>query len=123
MPGSALDEQYQLYLEERKALIAAQRETASSFDKAILSLASGAFGVSVVFLKDIVPQPLADTKWLLGSSWAAFATSLVTILVGFLASQHACTCQIDVAYRRLVQESNDKTRNRWSLVAHVCNWS
>jgi len=84
-------------LEERRVLIAAQRETAASFDKAILTVASGAFTVSLLFLKDVVPNPLPNTLWSLSWSWVLFALSLVTILVGFLSSQLVVTRQIDYA--------------------------
>src|SRR5437764_475504 len=77
---------YELYLEDRKLLIAAQRETAASFDKTLLTLASGAFAGSLVILKDLVPKPFANTLWLLGWSWGLFTLSLVTILIGFMAS-------------------------------------
>ena len=60
-PALASDKEYELYLEERRVLVAAQRETAASFDKAILTLASGAFAISFVFVKDIVPKPFPNT--------------------------------------------------------------
>jgi hypothetical protein len=120
-PANATEKEYELYLEERRVLVAAQRETAASFDKAILTLASGAFGVSIVFLKDIVPKPLPNTLSLLGWSWMFFAASLATILIGFLSSQSACTRQIDVCEGELLR--NEKAKNRWATVTYVCNWA
>lgn len=48
------DFEYQVYLDERKALIDAEREGARLFDKAILTLTAGAFGLSLAFIKQIV---------------------------------------------------------------------
>lgn len=39
------DLKYKVYLEERKSLIDAEREGSRLFDKAILTLAAGAFGL------------------------------------------------------------------------------
>ena len=121
MPANATDKMYELYLEERRVLVEAQRETASSFDKAILTLASGAFAVSLVLLKDVVPDPFANTLWLLGWSWVLFALSLVTILIGFLASQSACARQIDLCEGELLKDQ--KGKNGWATVAYFCNWA
>ena len=43
------------YLEERKLLIEAQQQSYQQFDKAILTLSSGGLGVSIIFLRDILP--------------------------------------------------------------------
>ena len=64
---------YALYLEERKQLIDAARESARSFDKAVLAFGSVVFGFSIAFVKDIAPTPVPDTlKWL-GISWLLFS--------------------------------------------------
>ena len=41
------------YLEERKSLINASLEEAKLFDKAILTLAAGVFGLSLAFMRQI----------------------------------------------------------------------
>ena len=114
------DQKYQLYLEERKLLIDAEREGSRTFDKAILTLASGAFGFSIAFLKNIIPHPFSNTLWFLGASWASFALSLVVILFSFLSSQLACRIQIDVAYFDLVKD--EKRANKWATITGFCNY-
>jgi len=52
------DENYQVYLDERKMLIYAERETAQQFDKAVLTLAAGALALSITFIKHIGLPPL-----------------------------------------------------------------
>ncbi len=47
------DLKYKVYLEERKLLVDAVREGARSFDKTILALASGAFGLSLTFIRQM----------------------------------------------------------------------
>jgi hypothetical protein len=117
----SVEQKYQLFLEERKLLIDAEREGSRTFDKAILTLASGAFGVSIVFLKDIVPHPFSNTFCLLGASWFFFALSLVIILFSFLSSQLACRIQIDVAYDTIFK--NEKRANKWATITEFCNYA
>ena len=60
------------------------RATAEAFHKVITTLASGAIGVSVIFIEKLVPQgkPVLYRSLLL-VSWALLVLSLILILVGF----------------------------------------
>jgi len=98
------EKDYELYIEERKILVESLRESSQSFDKAILTLASGSFGFTIAFLKDIVPNPFENTKWLLRFSWGLFAFSILLILVSFLTSQKACVRQIDNTYELIINQ-------------------
>ena len=111
---------YQVYLKERKLLIDAERESARAYDKTILTLASGAFGFTMAFLKNIVPNPFANTLWLLGWAWLAFLLCIIVILFSFLSSQFACRFQIDITYDELM--SDLKRKNLWGTVPDVCNF-
>ena len=53
--------EYEVYLEERKLLVDAEREGARTFDKAILTLAAGALALSITFLEKVVPVAQATT--------------------------------------------------------------
>jgi hypothetical protein len=55
MSNAPLSE-HELYLNERSQLIDAARESARTFDKAVLTFGSVAFGFSIGFIKDIAPQ-------------------------------------------------------------------
>jgi hypothetical protein len=112
---------YNQYIDERKLLIGAAREGARTFDKAILTLASGSFGLSIGFLKDIVQKPFANTMWLLGASWALFAASIVIILLSFIAGQKACEQRIRYAYLTLV-EKKKTDKSYWSIIAEIMNY-
>jgi hypothetical protein len=50
-------DEYKLYLAEREQLIDAGRESARTFDQAVLAFGSVVFGFSIAFLKDIAPNP------------------------------------------------------------------
>jgi hypothetical protein len=90
------DLQYRVYLDERKALVEAEKEGAHFFDKAILTLTAGAFGLSLTFIRQIVPTIRPYTKFLLILGWAGFCFSLLSTLVSFLTSQAACRRQREI---------------------------
>lgn len=71
----------------RTYLAEADHQASQDLDKAIMTLSSGAFGLSLVFVHDIAPTPV-DTGWMVGA-WVAFVLSLLAVMVSFLASQAA----------------------------------
>ena len=102
------NDKYKIYLEERAKLIQSQAEETHKFDKAILTLAAGAFGFSLAFIKEIVPCIKAGTFiWLL-ASWAGFGLSLLATLISFLVSQSACRKQIEIVEREFFDEKKQK---------------
>jgi len=115
-------DEYKLYLAEREQLIDAGRESARTFDQAVLAFGSVVFGFSIAFLKDIAPKPAPETlKWL-GASWLLFSLGLLAILLSFLFSHRACMFEIEVAEKALGDRSFKRERNRWSIATNWCNF-
>ena len=82
------DEKYEDYLlGERKSLLFAQSEQAKSFDRWVLTLAGGTFGLSLIFIYQIAPNP--KSVGCLVTAWACFAASICFTLSSFLLSQEA----------------------------------
>ena len=77
------------YLDERKTSILAEHEQAASYDKWLMTLASGSLGLSITFFKEIAPRPIDDSMFWLMVAWAAFALSIIGTLASFLVSQSA----------------------------------
>ena len=129
MNKSDLDEKdnlkYKIYLEERKSLIDAEREQSRLFDKAILALAGGAFGLSVTFIREIVPNNKPEKPYYLALAWLFFCASMLSTLISFLTSQHACSRQRelleinDTEEDRTVQMQNRAATWTWRL--NVCS--
>ena len=90
------DFKYKVYLEERKSLIDAKREGSRLFDRAILTLAAGAFGLSLTFIRQIVPNIKSGTMFMLICAWVGFCISLLSTLISFLTSQLACSKQREI---------------------------
>jgi len=104
---------YKVYFEERKLLVDAAREGARSFDKTILALASGAFGLSLTFIKQISPNIKSEIVCLLICAWVCFCISLLSTLISFLTSQSACLKQIEILEEEHLnnQSNHDKETN------------
>ncbi len=123
---SPTDEQYDTYLlEERKSLLSALLEQAKSFDRWILTLAGGTFGLSLVFINQIAPNPKSGTITYLGIAWVSFAVSILLTLISFLFSQEACYKQVETVDKLLVKEIDRKKRlplNVFGKVTKCLNW-
>jgi len=116
---------YKVYLEERKSLIDAELEQTRHFDKYILTLAAGTFGLSLLFIKQIAPQPATGTIWLLVSAWAAFGASILSTLISFLLSQEACSKQrkILAEWYKENTERKEEIKNVFAAWTKGLNWT
>jgi len=88
-------EEYKIYSEERKILVAAEQNTAQQFDKYILTLAAGALALSITFIKQIAPNPNPNSLCLLLIAWFLFSLSILSTLISHLTSQSACRRQVE----------------------------
>ena len=98
------DEKYEDYLlEERKSLLSSQSEQAKSFDKWILTLAGGSFGLSLIFVYQIAPHP-KSTGYLV-TAWGFFTASILFTLFSFLLSQEAHHKYIEAVSKLINRET------------------
>lgn len=112
-------------LEERKALISAILEQAKSFDRWVLTLAGGTFGLSLVFINQIAPNPQSGTIGYLVSAWTLFAVSILSTLSSFLFSQEACNKQIKAIHELLkgeIDRSKELPLNVYGRVTKGLNY-
>ncbi len=75
------------YLEQRKVYIDLQHQVSESFDKWVLTLASGALGLSFTFIRQIVPLIKPETLNFLSASWACLVIAILAILFSLFTSQ------------------------------------
>ena len=81
----------QKYIDELKAII---QYSISKFDDQILYISSGALGLSLGFIKDIVPLGSAAYRWVLVTSWWVLAATIIISLVSHLVSYYLTQNQI-----------------------------
>jgi len=115
---------YQAYCEERRHLQDALLDQSHSFDKYLLTMAAGTFGLSFLFIQHIVPEPKADTMRFLMAAWGAFAGSILITLISFLLSQKACLRQIEILGRWLGRRSEElhEPVNVYTKITQWFNW-
>jgi len=76
------------FLAEWKQLCEGESAASQDFDKTILTLATGALGLSFAFLGQILKAPPVG-KWVLCGAWGCFIVSMCSILVSMRTSQSA----------------------------------
>jgi hypothetical protein len=80
------DDEYKL----RKRLICnGQVSQSQQADKAVLTLSSSAFGLSLAFIRNLAPTNSPDAMWLLVLGWALLVVSAGAVLVSFRLSVEA----------------------------------
>ena len=114
-------EEFAQYQDERKMLIDAARESARTFDKAVLAFGSAVFGFSIAFVKDIAPRPIPDTLIWLRASWLLFSIGLLAVLLSFLFSHRACLFAIEVEEEALHKKDHKRRTNPWGIATDCCN--
>ena len=113
--------EYQVYLEERKSLIDMQREGARFFDKAILTLTAGVFGLSITFIQNIAPTIRPESLFALKFAWGSFGTTLLATLVSFVTSQSACSRAIDILEEEYIKSNNGTQKNCYAGITRFLN--
>lgn len=79
----------QLHDEHRRKVWEDLKSGSETFDKYMVTLSSGALGVSLTFIKDIVPLKEAVCISSLIASWIAFVLCILITLISFRLSIHA----------------------------------
>ncbi len=114
-------EDYKVYQEERKFIASGLREQARSFDKYVLTLAAGSFGLSFLFIRYIAPEPQPHTLNFLIAAWSCFGTSILFTLISFLFSQISLIRQLKLLDKWLEQGGHNGY-NVFTIIIHVLNW-
>ena len=112
------------YTEAKKQAATGLLSGAQQYDKALLTLAAGALGLSITFIKTIAPQPAPSTLWLLGLSWASFILALLSTLVSFQTSIYAFRRQdkiLDLLYSS-EETDRDKLKNHCVTATLLFNY-
>jgi hypothetical protein len=89
--------------------VTAHHTASQDFDKAIMTLAAGALGLSITFIHEIAPKP-THHRWL-ATSWGLLAASLLLVFVSYLASQRVLMHEIgdcDEAIAKALAKERDE---------------
>ncbi len=114
---------HEIYLNERQSLKSFQLESYKSFDKWLLTLSSGAFGISLAFIRQIAPKPDPETIVFIIIAWIGFCLAILTTLSSFLSSQRGFSKlieELDLEYETGKEASMAKS-DRWRAVVLTLN--
>jgi hypothetical protein len=107
MKNEEEEERQRLYAETRKDLLTRQLSNSEKFDGAILTLSTGGLGISLAFIKDIVPIEKTQCVVLLIVSWRFFGSAIVSTLISFLMSQKGIDKQLHYAEEYYLNQKNE----------------
>lgn len=86
------------------------------YDKTLLTLSTGALGLSFAFIKDIVNISSATNTNYLTGSWMCLTLSVLCILISFLSAKHALDKAIEA-------EDNDEFyESKLDRLTSILNW-
>jgi hypothetical protein len=80
------DRAHELYMEHQKQAWADCQSGSDEFDKSILTYSTAGLGVSLVFLKDLVPLQQVVGVLLLYASWVLFGIAILVTVFSFQLS-------------------------------------
>lgn len=118
------NERYKYYLQEQVGLLFnAKLEGAKQLDTATITLAGGAFGLSLLFLQHFGNNKTLYCHCLLITSWVFFALSIAATIVTFFYTQKACDENIKKIGDYLFQGKEINNTYKYSDKINLLNYS
>jgi len=115
----------ELYAETRKDLLTRQLSNSEKFDGAILTLSTAVLGISLTFIKDIVPLSQVQDMCLIKISWWFFGFAILSTIFSFIVSQLGINTQLSYAEEYYLNNKNEyltKT-NIAAKITEIFNYS
>ncbi|WNL46563.1 hypothetical protein RKE25_02695 [Dyella sp. BiH032] len=92
-----------------------ERANSDKYDNTILAYSTGALGLSVTFIKELVPLASAHALWAIKTSWLLFAVSLLLMLSSFPIAGEANRQSVKFAHKYFIdEEDNYYNREGWA---------
>ena len=120
MQAQATDE---LYLKSHSLLDQIISEQQASFDKTLITLASGALGLSIAFAERVATEPIEAVRMLI-AAWGLFGIALIAILISFLVSVYALRqAQEDIKHTYYPDKHSKPDKNWLAIWVVILNIS
>jgi hypothetical protein len=112
-----------LYKKIQETLYERELSNSESLDKAILAYSAGGLGLSLAFLKDVVPLEAAHYLSMLYTSWAGFVLAMVSVIASLQCSQRGIRRQLKIARIYYLEDRDDafELKNHWAWCTQVLN--
>lgn len=98
-----------------------ERANSDKYDSTILAYSTGALGLSITFIKDLVPLATAHALWTIKTSWVLFAASLLLMLASFPIAAISNRQSVDFVHKYLIGEDDDYY-NKEGWAAKAIKW-
>ncbi len=108
-----MNEEKKSYLEQLNKIFV---ESSSQFDKQVLYVASGALGISLAFIKDIVHLDCATNKVLILLSWISFGAVILFCVLSHFTSLKAAKSLIEN-----IEKESDNTSKSFDCLTQLLN--
>lgn len=112
---------WELYSEHKKQSWEDIQKSTDSYDQSLLTLSSGGLGISIAFIKDLVPLHNAIWLRLLYVSWALFLLTILFTVASFLFSVRAQNQHLQFLWKFYV-EGDDTYRDKQSWYSKSLRW-
>lgn len=112
---------WQLYNDHKKQAWEDIQSSTDSYDQSLLTLSSGGLGLSIAFIKDIVPLQQATWLPLLYVSWLAFGLCILTTVVSFQVAIATQREHLDNCWKFYV-DRDDSFRDRQGKNSKRLKW-
>ncbi|MDE0313941.1 MAG: hypothetical protein OXM61_03485 [Candidatus Poribacteria bacterium] len=116
------EERNRLHDSLRDELFKRQLSNSENLDRAILMLSSAGLGLSLVFVKDLVPLAKADC--ILYFSWFLFGFAILSTLVSFFVSQQGIKKQLEMNRQYYLEGKKEvlNQKNRWASTTEYLSY-
>jgi hypothetical protein len=114
-----------LHLEHCKVAWGAIQSSSDEYDKSILTLSSAMLGLSLTFMKDIVPMAQITHRYSLYVSWICFTVSVLCVICSFRLSipAHCAHLKCLDDYYLLDDRTALSRKSKWSAIVEWLNWA
>lgn len=115
-----------LYDKTRGELLKQQISNSETYDKSLLTLSSAFLGLSLAFVKDIVPLAEVRYLWILFLSWAGLTLAIVGTIWSFIYGQRVIKRLLDGARQYYIEKDQtafEKSRMYSEQLDHVNEFS
>jgi|SRR5882724_7539001 len=112
---------WELYSEHKKQAWEDIQKSTDSYDQSLLTLSSAGLGLSIAFIKDLVPLQSAVWLPLLYVSWVLFVLTILFTVASFLLSVKVQKLQLEYLWKFYVGR-DDSYRDKKSWYSNSLQW-
>ena len=117
---------YDTFIKHREFLIQRGASLSESFGKHVMTLGAGTLGLSIAFLKDIAPNPAANTLPLLYISWISLILCVSSTLLSYISSRASFNREVekwDSYFASNCAGQAYETTNKYAAITKYLNYT